>query len=80
MRLGPLRKTCVQPAPKSRWVSFGLFAYEDQDQKQMQKQKPSFPAKAGPTGEGVSLTARIAISGTGFSREEASPGADRIAD
>jgi hypothetical protein len=52
MPLGPLRVVCVRPAPKSRWVSFGLFAYEDQDQdqkqmqmqKQKQKQKPSFPA------------------------------------
>jgi hypothetical protein len=47
MRLGPLRVVCVRPAPKSRLVVSGLFAYEDQDQKQ--KQKPSFPAKAGPT-------------------------------
>ena len=34
----------------------------------------SFPAEAGPT------DARAAFSGTGFSREEASPGADSIAD
>ena len=26
MRLGPLRETCVQPAPKSRFVVSGLFA------------------------------------------------------
>jgi hypothetical protein len=32
MRLGPLRKTCVQPAPKSRLAVSGLFAYEDQKQ------------------------------------------------
>jgi hypothetical protein len=31
MRLGPLRKTCVQPAPKSRWVSSELFVFEDQE-------------------------------------------------
>jgi hypothetical protein len=43
MRLVPLRETCVQPAPKSRWVVFGLFAYEDQ------KRSQSFPAEAGPT-------------------------------
>jgi hypothetical protein len=34
MRLGPLRKTCVQPAPKSRLAVFGLFAFEDQEQDQ----------------------------------------------
>ena len=44
--LGPLRETCVQPAPKSRLAVTELFAYEDQDQKQIK----SFPAKAGPTG------------------------------
>ncbi|SET83182.1 hypothetical protein SAMN05216197_12759 [Pseudomonas graminis] len=32
MRLGPLRETCVQPAPKSRFVVSGLLAYEDQKQ------------------------------------------------
>ena len=32
MRLGPLRKTCVQPAPKSRLAVSGLFAYEDHKQ------------------------------------------------
>jgi hypothetical protein len=30
MPLGPLRVVCVQPAPKSRFVVFELFAYEDQ--------------------------------------------------
>ncbi len=30
MRLGPLRETCVQPAPKSRSAVAGPFAYEDQ--------------------------------------------------
>jgi hypothetical protein len=32
MRLGPLHETCVQPAPKSRLVVSGLFAFEDQKQ------------------------------------------------
>jgi uncharacterized protein YciI len=32
MRLGPLRKTCVQPAPKSRLAVFGPFVYEEQKQ------------------------------------------------
>ena len=66
LRLGPLRETCVQPAPKSRLAVTGLFAFEDQ------KQIKSFPAKAGPTGAAaILLTARIAFSGTGFSREGA---------
>ena len=43
MRLGPLRETCVQPAPKSRLASLGPLAYEDQ------KQIKGFPAEAGPT-------------------------------
>ena len=30
MPLGPLRKTCVQPAPKSRLAVNGLAVYEDQ--------------------------------------------------
>jgi hypothetical protein len=30
MPLGPLRKTCVQPAPKSRLAVFEPLAYEDQ--------------------------------------------------
>ncbi len=45
MPLGPLRETCVQPAPKSRFVSSGSYVFEDQDQ----KQSNSFPAEAGPT-------------------------------
>jgi hypothetical protein len=32
MRLGPLRETCVQPAPKSRLAVIEPFAYEDQKQ------------------------------------------------
>jgi hypothetical protein len=66
LRLGPLRETCVQPAPKSRLAVTGLFAFEDQ------KQIKSFPAEAGPTGAAaILLTSRIAFSGTGFSREGA---------
>jgi hypothetical protein len=30
MPLGPLHATCVQPAPKSRFVVSGLLRYEDQ--------------------------------------------------
>jgi hypothetical protein len=30
MRLGPLRKTCAQPAPKSRLAVDGMAVYEDQ--------------------------------------------------
>jgi hypothetical protein len=32
MRLGPLRETSVQPAPKSRLVSSERYLYEDQKQ------------------------------------------------
>jgi hypothetical protein len=50
MRLGPLRETCVQPAPKSRWVSSGLPAYQDQSKSRAdQEQIKGFPAEAGPT-------------------------------
>jgi hypothetical protein len=45
MPLGPLRKTCVQPAPKSRLAVVGLFAYEDQEHKQI-KSKSRSRAKA----------------------------------
>jgi hypothetical protein len=51
MRLDPLCVVYVQPAPKSRLAVFGLFAYEDREQKQIK----GFPAEAGPTVE-VSLT------------------------
>ncbi|PHX40071.1 hypothetical protein AO263_20765 [Pseudomonas sp. NZIPFR-PS5] len=43
LRLGPLRETSVQPAPKSRLAVSERFAYEDQ------KQIKGFPAEAGPT-------------------------------
>ena len=70
MPLGPLRETCVQPAPKSRLVSSECYVHEDQ------KQINSFPAEAGahPTG------CMRFLSRTGFSREEASSGADIFAD
>ncbi|WP_455914477.1 hypothetical protein, partial [Pseudomonas syringae] len=65
MPLGPLRETCVQPAPKSRLAVSGLFEFEDQ------KRIKSFPAKAGPT-VGANLTGCMRFLGrTGFSREEA---------
>jgi hypothetical protein len=35
MPLGPLRAACVQPAPKSRFVSFGLSLFEKADQEQL---------------------------------------------
>jgi hypothetical protein len=41
MPLGPLRKTCVQPAPKSRLAVFGFFAYEDQEHKQIKSKSRS---------------------------------------
>jgi hypothetical protein len=65
MRLGPLRETCAQPAPKSRLAVTEPFVVEEQrqiksrskaDQKQIksrskadQKQIKGFPAEAGPT-------------------------------
>ncbi len=45
-----------------------------------QKQIKSFPAEAGPTVEAILEGVRGAFSGTGFSREEASSGADIFAD
>jgi hypothetical protein len=45
MRLDPLCVVYVQPAPKSRLAVFGLFAYEDQEQKQI-KSKSRSRAKA----------------------------------
>jgi len=39
MPLGPLRKTCAQPAPKSRLAVTVLFAQEEQKQQPQQKQK-----------------------------------------
>jgi hypothetical protein len=45
MRLDPLCVVYVQPAPKSRLAVFGLFAYEDREQKQI-KSKSRSRAKA----------------------------------
>jgi hypothetical protein len=74
MRLGPRSETCVQPAPKSRFVSSGLFVEEDQKQRQRQRLKPVLRS------EPIPLDACAAASGTGFSREEASSGANNFAD
>jgi hypothetical protein len=68
LRLGPLRKPCVQPAPKSRLAVTGPFVYEDQrritaDQRQSQGRSKASRLKPVP------LTARAVFSGTGFSRE-----------
>jgi hypothetical protein len=41
MRLDPLCVVYVQPAPKSRLAVFGLFAYEDQEQKQIKSKSRS---------------------------------------
>jgi hypothetical protein len=45
MRLGPLRETCIQPAPKSRFVVFGRFVSKEHKQIKCR----CFPAEAGPT-------------------------------
>ena len=74
MPLGPLRETCVRPAPKSRLVSSECYVHEDQ------KQINSFPAKAGPTVCAHPTGCMRFLSRTGFSREEASSGADIFAD
>jgi hypothetical protein len=37
MRLGPLRETSVQPAPKSRFAVFEPFVFEGQKQWQRQR-------------------------------------------
>jgi hypothetical protein len=51
MPLGPLRKTCVQPAPKSRLAVFGLSVLEIKRRSRAdQEQIKGFPAEAGPTG------------------------------
>src|SRR3954465_14067631 len=58
MRLGPLRETCVQPAPKSRLAVTGLALYEEQ------QQIKSFPAEAGPNGTTRTLVGP-ALAGNG---------------
>ncbi|WP_282373739.1 hypothetical protein, partial [Pseudomonas sp. PS02290] len=40
MPLGPLRETCVQPAPKSRFAVFEPFAYEYQKRFKADQQLP----------------------------------------
>jgi hypothetical protein len=72
MPLGPLRVVCVRPAPKSRLAVFEPFAYEDQ--KQIKSRSKASRLKP------VLRTACAAVSGTGFSREEASAGACYFAD
>jgi len=78
MRLDPLRKTCVQPAPKSRFAVSGIFADEEQKQSNSRANAEQMRSKCGakasrlkPVPRGV----RGAVSGTGFSREEAGVGA-----
>ena len=71
MRLDPLRKTCAQPAPKSRLAVDGLAVYEDQ------KRITSKSEGEGDGGRRTAVSRRElvppkatrAVSGTGFSRE-----------
>jgi hypothetical protein len=49
MRLGPLRETSVQPAPKSRSAVTGIFAFEDQ--KQIKGRLRAFRLKLTPLDE-----------------------------
>ena len=80
MRLGPLRETCVQPAPKSRLAVSGPLVFEDQHH--------VGPALAGKRPvqtltfdrshalRGNAAPDALRPCGTGFSREEACPDAD----
>ena len=72
LRLGPLRETSVQPAPKSRFAVSGLSRRRSTTT--ASRLKPVLQSALVP------LNARAAVSGTGFSREEASPGANNYAD
>jgi len=49
MPLGPLRETCVQPAPKSRLAVFGLLRMKIKSNGNRNGNGNGFPAKAGPT-------------------------------
>ena len=73
MPLGPLRETCVQPAPKSRLAVSGPSMYEDQ--KQIRGRLKASRLKPVLQSEPIPLTERAAVSGTGFSREGAGAGA-----
>ena len=76
LRLGPLRKTCVQPAPKSRLAVTEPFVFEEQrrikGRSKASRLKPvpltAGVACVGLTEAGPTDTAH-AFSGTGFSRE-----------
>ena len=48
MRLDPLRETCVQPAPKSRFAVFALFAYEIQSRSTASRLKPVLQSRSPP--------------------------------
>ena len=72
MRLGPLRETCVQPAPKSRSAVFEPFAHEDQKQRQRQRQRQRLK----PVLQMHALLTGCMHCRTGFSREGASVGTD----
>jgi hypothetical protein len=74
MPLDPLRKTCVQPALKSRLAVFGLFAFEDQGPMQVKSRSEADLRQICGKPKAfrlmpVSLTACVAFGGTGFSRE-----------
>jgi hypothetical protein len=70
MRLGPLRETCVQPAPKSRLAVFGLFAYEDQKQIKSRSQADHKQITSRSKASRLKPVRHVyAVSRTGFSRE-----------
>jgi hypothetical protein len=51
MRLDPLRKTCVQPAPKSRFAVSGIFADEEQKQSNSRATAEQMRSKCGAKAE-----------------------------
>jgi hypothetical protein len=74
MPLGPRSETCVQPARKSRFAVFGLFAFEDQGPMQVKSRSEADLRQICGKPKAfrlmpVSLTACVAFGGTGFSRE-----------